>query len=471
MSDNESDGEALLIADGSPDIPFSMTAAMPGAAPAPAVAADVAPGTETTSVPAEARSGAAASAPEPMPRSGPLASEPTPIAAVQPVPGTAPIPATASAVEDSYDPTTDIREYVTGLVADITGALLPDAPPRWEQLTMTCALTISAMTGDAMFLDAEGEPTRAEISDAAADLVRLLRTVTVPLTGRPWWRVRLRRDRSGATGHEFDYGDQPFPPTQLLTPDDYRADLEAFPLDRLPVWLAAHLDDRRPQLRTPAQSVVRARIDREAGTVATPFRFLDPETLWARWTTVAATAVAVGSDWGPRILGATAIFEATTGSGATLHRLPGNRAVLSGGVWNAPDLDAAYNDGAPMPDYFAGAPEWVSAPVLNPRVITGQLSFCYWWDGAGWHCGQSPSPARIGAAVPALWTAETVTEVVCGVLGPGAAGAAVRDLVLAAESATVTRDIVAAAFDLDGDTDLVGAFAQFALAGLVSPAS
>ncbi|WP_019929534.1 hypothetical protein [Nocardia sp. BMG111209] len=407
MSDNEIDVEALLIAGASPDIPFSMD----------------------TSAAAEG---------------------------------------SATATGTAYDPQPDIHAYAAELATDITDVLLGDAPRGWQQLTVAATVTVSAIAADALFIDAAGESVPAEVPEAAAGLLRLLRTVTTPLSEHPWWRVQLRRTATGPAAYEFDYGDRPFPVSQLLSPADYRADLEAFPRERLPVWLAAHLDERRPQLRTPRQSVVRARIDRDAGTVADPVRLLHPDLLWSRWATIAATAAAVGSDWGPRMLGATAVFEATNGSGATLHRLPGDRSVLSGGVWNAPELDAAYNDGAPMPDYFAGAPEWVSAPVLNPRVFTGLLSFCYWWDGAGWYRGRSPAPARIGAAIPGLWTAATVTDVVCGVLGAHAPRSAIDDLVAAAESAAVTRETVAAAFDLGEDADLVGAYAQFALAGLTT---
>ncbi|MGY2063465.1 hypothetical protein ACW9HQ_51945, partial [Nocardia gipuzkoensis] len=175
----------------------------------------------------------------------------------------------------------------------------------------------------------------------------------------------------------------------------------------------AYVDHGDRQSRTPQQAVIQSRADRDRGVFATAVGLPDPRLMWARWAVVAAAAVAVRSEGGPRILGATGLFEATNGSGSTLHLLAGQRAVLSGGVWNAAALEAAYNGGAPLPNYYAGAPEWLANPILNQRAATGLLSFCYWWDGTGWYRGESPEPPQIGAAIPGLWTTGTVVDIVC----------------------------------------------------------
>jgi hypothetical protein len=91
--------------------------------------------------------------------------------------------------------------------------------------------------------------------------------------------------------------------------------------------------------------------------------------------------------------------------------------VLSGGVWNAPELAAAYNDGIRLPDLYAGAPEWVAGQVLNHRAASGLLSFCYWWENGRWYCGESPGPDRFIEAVPGVWTSDTVVDMVSGLLG------------------------------------------------------
>lgn len=72
--------------------------------------------------------------------------------------------------------------------------------------------------------------------------------------------------------------------------------------------------------------------------------------LLARWAVLSAAFVAVGSPWGPRVLPAPGLFKGAERSGSSLRIVPGDRAVLSGGVWNDPVLDAVYNPGAPMPD-------------------------------------------------------------------------------------------------------------------------
>ncbi|WP_174567781.1 hypothetical protein [Nocardia altamirensis] len=147
--------------------------------------------------------------------------------------------------------------------------------------------------------------------------------------------------------------------------------------------------------------------------------------------------------------------------------MPGGRAVLSGGVWNAPELDAAYNGGAPLPNLFAGAPEWVTDQVLNLRATQGLLSFCYWWDHGAWYRGESPGADRISAAVPGVWSSRIVAEIVCQVAGDASAERhreAADTLVAAAEAGVVTRNTLSAVFDAPAD-DIDGAVYQLSLAG------
>ncbi|MFI9504712.1 hypothetical protein [Nocardia sp. NPDC052566] len=354
-----------------------------------------------------------------------------------------------------------MRWSASKLVTAITDLLLPAGPPGWEQLRVGFSVTVGAVSGDAVFV-VDSEAVGIEVPMEAVELVQALRMVTVRAGARAWWQVTLVCGRTGSASCEFGYGDDPFPVDRLLPTAAYRADLEEFPRERLPVWLAGRLrvDDGAQHM---PQVLNRARLERAP---ATSVRFLAAQTVWARWATVAAAAVAVGTGWGPRIVGATAVFEGTNGSGSTLHLLPRGRAVLSGGVWNAPELDAAYNDGAQVPEYYAGVPDWLDGSVLNHRAFTAELSFCYWWDGTGWSSGQSPAPTTIGAAIPGLWTPPTAVDIMCGVLGPTASRSALEDLVTAAESGSVTTDLAAAAFTTNEDTDIPGAWSQLALAGL-----
>ncbi|CAM4525320.1 hypothetical protein NONI108955_43155 [Nocardia ninae] len=354
-----------------------------------------------------------------------------------------------------------MRRSADQLAAAITDLLLPVAPPRWEQLRLGFSVSVAAVSGDAVFL-VDDAPVAVEIPADARELVQALRAVTVLPGERAWWQVTLVRDRTGSTSYEFGYGDVAFPVDRLLPTAAYRADLEHFPRERLPVWLAGRLRVEARAQQLP-QMLTQARLDRAP---ATSVRFLSAQTVWARWATVAAAAVAIGTEWGPRIFGATAVFEGTDGSGSTLHLLPRGRAVLSGGLWNAPELDAAYNDGAPIPEYYAGVPDWLDGSVLNHRAFTAQLSFCYWWDGADWSSGQSPEPTTIGPAIPGVWTPATVVDIVCAVLGTSASRPAVEDLLTAAESGSVTSDLAEAAFATEDYTDVPAAWSQLALAGL-----
>ncbi|WP_024805564.1 hypothetical protein [Nocardia sp. BMG51109] len=377
-------------------------------------------------------------------------------------------PATTSAPGPDDAPA-DPEVYVQKLAHAIVDTVLPNAPADWQRLDMVFSVTVRSVSNVAFCTDDLDNITQVEVPRDAVELVQLLRAITVPLQDRAWWRVLLHHTGSDVVNIEYDYGDFRFDADELQPPEAYRADLETYPRDRVPVWLAAYMHHGDRQSRTAWQAVVQARVDRENGVGGVPLGLPDPQVLWARWTTVAAAAVAIGSENGPRIVGSAGLFEATDGSGSTLYLLPGNRAVLSGGRWDAPELEAAYNQDAELPNHYAGAPEWLANPILNQRAATGMLTFCYWWDGSGWYRGESPDPPGIGPAIPGVWTTGTVVDVVCAVLGEQASRPVVAELAEAAETHGVTADIVLRAFDIEGsETDLAGAMYQFALAGLTA---
>ncbi|WP_330256984.1 hypothetical protein OG874_21940 [Nocardia sp. NBC_00565] len=355
-------------------------------------------------------------------------------------------------------------EDLATLADRIADGLRGLAPPGWQRLEAWFAMTVVA---ESVLLVVD-EGTRCPVPDAAWAVVRRHRQLSAESVGGPWWRLLVRIDAEGVEA-VADYGAEPFPGEQLFTPDAYLADVERYPRDRLPVWLAAYIGRGEHRSRSPRAAVDGMRADQRAGVraVAVDGELPVLAVMWARWAVLAAAFVAVELRRGPRIGPSVGVFESAGHSGSTLTLLPGDRAVLSGGVWDASVLDAAYNEGAAMPELFAGAPDWVADPVLNPRVATGLLSFCYWWEAGQWHRGESAPIPECAPALPAVWTVGTVANVVGSLLddrGGTAEGAEL--LVSAAQAGAVTREAIVQVFG--GDADIDGALFQFVLADLVA---
>ncbi|MBO0879284.1 MAG: hypothetical protein J2P17_02680 [Mycobacterium sp.] len=366
----------------------------------------------------------------------------------------------------------DIEEQATELAFSIARELAAAGPEGWLRLEAHFAITVAGGVAHTWYYDDTDGVAKIEASPTVMELVERQREVSAGIADGPWWRMVVRLTATGDLEVDYDYGDEPFPGDQLLSSDAYSADVEAFPRERIPVWLAAYIRHNNRQVRPPQLAREQARADRKAGIapIQATDQLPDLPTLWVRWATIAAAFVAVGSEWGPRLLPAIGVFEGAARSGATLYILPGDRAVLSGGVWNASELDAAYNDDKPLPALYSGAPEWIADPVLNPRVAQGMLSFCYWWERGSWFCGESALAEENSAAIPGIWSAQTVTDVLCGVVGEDPNDeqrTAAADLVAAVEGGVVTRDTLSALFDNPSD-DIDGAMYQLSLAGLVT---
>ncbi|MGW0250981.1 hypothetical protein ACWDYH_30570 [Nocardia goodfellowii] len=375
----------------------------------------------------------------------------------------------AAAQPEAVDHAEQAREIGHNLARELATA----GPQGWTRLDAVFAFTSVAEVAQIVFSDDEERSVRIQPSEPVLELVRRHRAVSAEMGDGPWWRLLLQLTPAGQLEIDYDYGDEPFPDDHLFPAEVYQADLQEYPRDRLPVWLAAYVGHNNRQSRTPAEAAAWARADRESGVRATVSErdFPALPTLWARWSVMAAAFVAVGSEWGPRILPSLGWFEGAKRGGSTLYLLPGGRAVFSGGVWNAPALDAAYNGGDPLPNLYAGAPEWVANPVLNPRAASGLLSFCYWWERGRWHRAESPAADRLTEAVPGLWTAETVTNVIASLVDPEPSDgqrAAVATLVAAAEAGIVTRDTLISVFGDDGSFDLDSSFYQLTMAGVAS---
>lgn len=365
-------------------------------------------------------------------------------------------------------PEPDIPQRARALAHRIAEALREQAPEGWTRVHAAFALAVTGHRSRIDYSDDQQRHVQLAASPEILALVTQHRGLSIEL-GDPWWRLELSLSASGELDVDHDYGDEPFPSDQMLSPRDYLADLEAYPRDDLPTWLAAMLrhDDR--QSRTPGQAAIAARADRESGYFPTVSEndFPNLPVLWARWAAIAAAFVAVGSEWGPRVLPSFGWFEGSRRSGSSLYLLPGGRAVLSGGVWNAPELVAAYGGKEPHPNLYAGAPAWVANPVLNTRASGGMLTFCYWWERGRWYRAGSPAAAELAPAVPGIWTAATVAGVITDLVAADPSDeqrSAVAEFVAAAERRDVTVAVLEAAFRASGDLD--AAHYQLAMAGV-----
>ncbi|WP_328404715.1 hypothetical protein [Nocardia sp. NBC_00403] len=364
----------------------------------------------------------------------------------------------------------------SGLTAEhpLARELVAHGPSGWQRADAVFAITVADEIANVVYFDGE-QMVSMNPPESMLAVVREHRAVAAGSSAGPWWRMLLVLASSGEMEVHYDYGDEPFPAGQMFGPEAYRADLEAYPRDSVPVWLAAYIGHDDRQRRTPQEAAAQARADRadQVWAVLAENEFPPFPVMWARWATVAAAFVAAKSDWGPRMLPWTGVFEGSAGGGSTLYALPAGRAVLSGGVWNAPTLDAVYNGGAPMPKLYAGAPDWVADSVLDPRAASGLLSFCYWWEAGRWYRGQSPGADDCATAVPGVWTADTGIGIVARLVADGpdnGSSDAIAALMAAAEMGAVTRATLVEVFGDDGRFDIDGALYQYSLAGLVSTA-
>ncbi|MFE2726855.1 hypothetical protein [Kitasatospora sp. NPDC059327] len=350
--------------------------------------------------------------------------------------------------------------------------LIAEAPSDCRRITAVFALTLRSEASRVLRWNGRAS-TDAAPGPGALRLARELRRTTARLPRGPWWRLMLDLRVDGGVDVDFDYGDEPFPDEHLFAPEDYRADLEAFDwsAERLPTWLSAFVSHGGRQERSPRKAAVPAdtRGPRSAKGVS-PNDMPGLTETWARWAVVSAAFVAAGSERGPRMRPSHARFEASTRSGSTLWLLADGRAVLSGGVWNAPGLVDAYRGDAPHPELFAGAPAWVADPLLDERGKVGLMSFCYWWESGRWLRGESPKAEELATAIPGVWTRGTVAGIVAKLarrVTRSTETAALR-LVTAAEEGVAERTALAEVFGNVEDADLDGAYHQLVMAGVTN---
>jgi hypothetical protein len=357
-------------------------------------------------------------------------------------------------------------EEASRLIDPIVQRLAQLGPAGWDEFTAQFAFTVSSEIAQVRFFSEDREGL-VPVPQSIADLVRRQREVAAQMPAGPWWRLLLTVTNRGETTVDYDYGDEPFPEDQLVLPEHYRNDLEAYPRDHIPVWLAGYVAGPTLQGRDPQQAALASADDAAAGRTATATQDVPAlRDLWARWAVLAAAHTGVRSDWGPRIFPGYAWYESDRRSGSVLYMLPGDRAVLSGGKWNSELLQAGYNGGESLPELYTGAPAWVTDSVLNTRNRNGLLTFCFWWANGQWYRGVTDTSAELDAAIPPIATADQTIEAMASETGVGTeqqCGA----LLSAAVNGNATRDDVAAIFAGSPDADVDAAANQLSLAGLL----
>jgi hypothetical protein len=367
---------------------------------------------------------------------------------------------------------TPIAAEASRLLDPIVQQLAQLGPQGWERFAAVFAFTVSAEVAQLQFWS-DGQSGLVPVPQSIAQLVRQQREVAAAMPAGPWWRLLLTVTNRGEMTADYDYGDEPFPDDQLLAPEHYRNDLDTYPRAHVPVWLAGYVAGPAAQGRDPHRAASAAATDIKAGRAATPTQDIPllPD-LWSRWAVLSATYVGIKSEWGPRIYPGYAWYESDHRSGSTLYLLPGDRAILSGGKWNSPLLEAAYNGGSAdhqsLPDLFTGAPAWVTDSVLNTRNRNGLLSVCFWWAGGHWYRGTTDIAGELDEPLPAIWTPDKTVRTMISQTGPDTEDHCRRLLAEAGEH-TATHDEVAAIFTNHPNADIDAAINQLSQAGLLAP--
>ncbi|MGV0744129.1 hypothetical protein [Mycolicibacterium sp. XJ870] len=375
-------------------------------------------------------------------------------------------PAESSSRDDALAGDEAIAAEASQLLEPIAQQLAALGPAGWEEFSAEFAFTVSSQIAQLQFYAAD-RAGLVPVPQSIAELVQRQREVSARMSAGPWWRLLLNVTNRGEMSVNYDYGDEPFPEDQLVTPEYYRNDLETYPRAQLPVWLAAYVAGPEAQGRDSTQAAAAAAADKVAGRTAVITDEIPPlPDLLARWASLSAAYAGAGSEWGPRIYPGYAWFESDRRSGATLYLLPGDRAVLSGGKWNSALLDAAYNGGKPLPDLYTGAPAWVNDSVLNTRNRNGLLSFCFWWADGRWHRGSSDTSGELEAALPAIWTEDATAAAMAAQTGSVTTDQC-RAVLAAATRGGAAFDDVAALFANLPDAEVDVAANQLSLAGLL----
>ncbi|WP_217167866.1 hypothetical protein [Streptomyces sp. AC512_CC834] len=172
------------------------------------------------------------------------------------------------------------------LLAPITQQLAllgPDA--GWDRFAAVFSFTVSGEVARLRFWSGN-RSTEVRVPEQTALLVRRQRHLAAWMPAGPWWRLLLTVSHSAGTNArittDYDYGDQRLPDDHLLSPEQYRDDLAAYPRAHTPEWLSAYVAGQReggpgPRPATPRTAprstgvaTTRASDQRQAHAVTSP---------------------------------------------------------------------------------------------------------------------------------------------------------------------------------------------------------
>ncbi|WP_433478660.1 hypothetical protein ACQPZP_17480 [Spirillospora sp. CA-142024] len=141
---------------------------------------------------------------------------------------------------DPDDPEDLIGAETSLLVEEIVRQLAVLGPPGWEWLRAEFAFTVSAEIAHLRF-SSDHRPVAVPVPESVAALVRDQRRTAALMPAGPWWRLLLTLTDHGEVTVDYDFGEGPFPHDQLLPPEHYRNDLEAYPRPHVAAWLIRYI--------------------------------------------------------------------------------------------------------------------------------------------------------------------------------------------------------------------------------------
>lgn len=143
-------------------------------------------------------------------------------------------------------PARELARQAAGLTDAIAQQTALLGPAGWDGFTAIFSCTVSAELAEVRFRYGD-RPLELPVPEELSVLARRQRQLASRMPDGPWLRMMLTLSRQGASAQvtsEYDYGKKRLPDRYLLTPDDYRNDLAAYPRPAVPGWLAAYIAEQ-----------------------------------------------------------------------------------------------------------------------------------------------------------------------------------------------------------------------------------
>jgi hypothetical protein len=153
-------------------------------------------------------------------------------------------------------PARELARQAAGLTDAIAQQTALLGPAGWDGFTAIFSCTVSAELAEVRFR--YGDRSReVPVPEQISVLARRQRHLASRMPDGPWLRMTLTLSRQGASAQvtsEYDYGDKRLPDRYLLTPEDYRNDLAAYPRPAVPAWLAVYVAEQDTAAAPPPPS-------------------------------------------------------------------------------------------------------------------------------------------------------------------------------------------------------------------------